>query len=61
MCKPLQLEPPQTRNAKSPPLNRPPPPRGGLVLRNCRHTQSKIKQKVKAPPKISASKRAFEK
>ena len=34
MCKPLQLEPPQTRNAKSPPLNRPPkykaPPGGGL-------------------------------
>ena len=50
MCKPLQLEPPQTRNAKSPPLNRPPPPKykappGGLVLRNCRHIQSKIKQK----------------
>ena len=40
------MNPPQTRNAKNPPLNRPsenmpPPPRGGLVLGNCPQIQSK--------------------
>ena len=47
MYKPLQIQAPQTRNAKNPPLNRPSKykPPGGLYLENCPQIQSKTKQK----------------
>ena len=47
MYKPLQIEAPQTGNAKNPPLNRPSKhkPPGGLYLENCPKVQSKTKQK----------------
>ena len=49
--------PPQTRNAKNRPLNRPPkykPPRG-LVLGNCPQIQSKTKKNGKFSTKNKAS------
>ena len=51
MYKPLQIQAPQTRNAKTPPLNRPSKykPPGGLVLGNCPEMQSKTKKNGKFP------------
>ena len=44
---PSMYKPPQTGNAKNPPLNRPSKykPPGGLYLENCPQIQSKTKQK----------------
>ena len=59
MYKPPQIypPPPQTPNAKSPPLNHPSKykPPGGLVLGNCPQTQSKTKKNGKFPSKNKAS------
>ena len=47
MYKPLQIQAPQTGNAKNPPLNHPSkykPPKG-LYLENCTQIQCKTKQK----------------
>ena len=47
MYKPLQIQTPQTSNAKKRPLNRPSKykPPGSLYLEKCPQTQSKTKQK----------------
>ena len=47
MYKTLQIQTPQTRNVKNPPLNHPSKykPPGGLYLENCPQIQSKTKQK----------------
>ena len=47
MYKPLQIQAPQTGNAKNPPLNRPSKykPPGGFYLENCPQIQRKTTQK----------------
>ena len=47
MCKPLQIEAPQTGNTKNPPLNPPSKykPPGGLYMENYPQIESKTKQK----------------
>jgi len=65
MYEPLQIEAPQTRNAKNLPLNRlskykPPLPPGGLVLGNFPQIQSKTKKNGKCPSKNKANPIDFE-
>ena len=54
MYMPLQIQAPQTGNAKNPPLNRPSKykPPGGLYLDICPQIRSKTKQKFKSNPSI---------
>ena len=62
MDKLLQIQVPQTRNAKNPPLNRPSKykPPMGLVLENCPQIQSKTKKNGKFPSKKKVSPIDFE-
>ena len=54
---PSKHNPPQTGNAKNPPLNRPSKykPLGGLYLENCPQIQRKTKKKVKFPSNCKTS------
>ena len=54
MYKPLQIQAPQTGNAKNPPLNRPSKynPAGGLYLENCSQIQGKTKSTIRLAQSI---------